>query len=128
MAMNVEASRTDLATIVRVNGRVDGGTAPELERVCHEWISPGDRNMILDFSGLEYISSAGLGSVLSAGKALDAQGGRLVLCGLTGRLKQIFLFSGFDALFPIFESRDAAVADCAQIAELLKGASSRGFA
>jgi len=114
MAIMVEGSRTEYATILRVKGRVDGGTAPELERVCHQWIAPGDKNMILDFSGLEYISSAGLSSVLGAGKALDAQGGRLLLCGLAGRLKQVFHFSGFDALFPIFESSEAALTDCRQ--------------
>ena len=70
--------------------------------------------MILDFSGLQYISSAGLSSVLSAGKEIDRHGGRLVICGLAGRLKQVFLFSGLDSLFPLFETREAALADCVE--------------
>jgi anti-anti-sigma factor len=91
---------------------VDGDTAVELERACHQWIAPGDRNLILDLSAVPYISSAGLSSVLSAGKQIDRHGGRLVICGLAARLKQIFEFSGFDTLFPLFDTREAAIADC----------------
>ena len=114
MPITVEGSRTDCATTLLVRGRVDGGSAPELEQVCRQWIAPGDVNLILDLSGVEYMSSAGLSAVLSAGKAMDAQGGHLLLCGLAARLKQVFLFSGFDALFPIFDSRDDALAHCAK--------------
>lgn len=108
----MEAARTHSVVIVSVAGRVDGESAPELERVCHQSISPADRNMILDFTGLEYISSAGLSTVLRAGKEMDRRGGRLLICGLSGRLREIFVFSGFDSLFPLFESREEALADC----------------
>ena len=114
MALTVEGTRTKVAVILAITGRVDGETAPELERVCHQWIAPGDRNMVLDFTGLQYISSAGLSSVLSAGKQIDRQGGRLILCGMPGKVKQIFTFSGFDSLFPVFETREAALADCSE--------------
>ncbi len=112
MALTTEASRTEVAVVLRVAGRVDGETAPELERACGEWISPGDRNMILDLSDVPYISSAGLSGVLNAGKKIDRNGGRLLICGLAGRLKQIFDMAGFNTLFPIFETRDEALADC----------------
>jgi anti-anti-sigma regulatory factor len=36
----------------------------------------------------------------------------LLICGLADRLKQIFVFSGFDTLFPIFDTREAALAHC----------------
>ena len=113
MAITTEGSRTDFALILRVSGRVDGDTAPELERTCRQWITPRDANLILDLSDVPYISSAGLSSVLSAGKEIDRQGGRLLLCGLAGRIKQVFEFSGFDSLFPMFDTAEAALADCA---------------
>ncbi len=114
MPLTVEGDRTPSATVLLVNGRVDGDSAHEFQEICLQWIRPGDLNLLLDMSGVEYLSSAGLSAVLCAGKAMDAQGGRLLLCGLPGRLKQLFTFSGFDALFPIFESRDAALASCAK--------------
>ena len=113
MALTMEGLRIDVAVVVEVTGRVDGESAPELERMCHQWITPEDRNLILDFSGLQYISSAGLSSVLSAGKAIDRHGGRLLICCLPARIKQIFMFSGFDTLFPFFDTREAALAACA---------------
>jgi anti-anti-sigma factor len=112
MAITVEGRRTEFATVLQVVGRLDGGTAGEFEQICRRWIAPGDRNMVLDFSGVEYISSAGLSTVLAAGKAMDAQRGRLLLCGLAPRMRQVFLFSGFDALFPLFDTFEEAIADC----------------
>jgi anti-anti-sigma factor len=112
MELIAEGARTNLAVVLRIAGRIDGVTAPELELACHGWITPGDSNMILDLSEVQYMSSAGLSVVLSAGKKIDHYGGRLLICGVAGRLKQVFAFAGFDTLFPIFETREAALADC----------------
>ncbi|HEY2015600.1 MAG TPA: STAS domain-containing protein [Bryobacteraceae bacterium] len=114
MAFTVDGSRTDRAVILTITGRVDAEAASELELACRQWLSPDDRNLVLDFSGLQYISSAGLGSVLAAGKEIDRRGGRLLICALPGRIKPIFVFTGIDSLFPLFENRNAALADCAE--------------
>jgi len=112
MALATEGSRVNGAVVLRVVGRVDGETAPELDRVCQQWLAPDDSHMILDFTEVAYISSAGLSSVLRAGKEMDRQGGRLLICGLSDRLRQLFAFSGFDTLFPVFETREAAINAC----------------
>jgi anti-anti-sigma factor len=112
--MTIACDRVECATIVRVNGRLDATSAADLERVCEGWTTPGLKNLILDFSGLDYISSAGLSVILGAGKAIDGQGGRLLICGLYGGSKRVFLLSGLDALFAVFESRGAALAECRQ--------------
>jgi anti-anti-sigma factor len=112
MAIQVESFPTEVGVVLRVSGRIDADTAPDFDRTCHHSILPGAKNMVLDLSALEYISSAGLSCVLSAGKALEAEGGRLVLCGLAGRPKQVFVISGLDMLFPIFESRESALRAC----------------
>ena len=100
--------------ILAISGRVDAQTASELESVCQQWLLPDDRNLILDFSGLQYISSSGLGSILAAGKEVEARGGRLLLCGLPERIRSIFVFTGFESLFPFFEDCNAALADCVE--------------
>jgi len=112
MPLTMNGSRTDAAVILQVIGRVDGDTAADLERTCLQWSTPSDRNLILDFSELQYISSAGLSSILGAGKEIDGHGGQLLICGLTDRLKQVFIFSGFDTLFPLFETTEAALTSC----------------
>jgi anti-sigma B factor antagonist len=110
--IQVESSNSEGAIVLRVRGRLDAETATDFETILGESLAPGPNSVVLDFSGLDYIGSAGLSSVLTAGKIVEAQGGRLVLCGLTGRIKQIFSLCGLDALFPMFDSRDAALMEC----------------
>ncbi len=57
--------------------------------------------MTLDCSGLEYISSAGLGVLLKTQKRLLASGGKLKLTGVNRHLQDIFRYSGFDQIFEI---------------------------
>jgi anti-sigma B factor antagonist len=114
MAISVECYPADVATVVEVSGRWNSEPAPAFESICRDSVAPNAKHVVLDLSALDSISSAGLSSILWAGKALDARGVRLVICGLAGRLRQIFGFSGLDAIFPIFESREAAIADCRQ--------------
>ena len=114
MAFTVEGSRTDRAVILVIGGRVDTEAASQLERVWRQWLLPSDRNLILDFTGLQYISSAGLASILVASKEVDQLGGRLLVCGLPARIKSIFVLVGFDSLFPLFEDCTVALADCVE--------------
>ena len=55
----------------------------------------------LDCSGLEYISSAGLGVLLKTQKRLMATSGKLRLAGVNAHLRDILLYSGFDQIFEI---------------------------
>lgn len=108
----VEAEGIAAAVLLHVHGRVDGDTARQLEKECEQRMQPVTIRMILDLSAVEYISSAGLGSVLITGKKLDAGGGELILSGLPPKIRNIFKFTGFESLFKIFETADAAVLYC----------------
>ena len=55
----------------------------------------------LDCTGLQYISSAGLGVLLKTQKRLSAAGGKLKLTGLSRHLRDVFQYSGFDRIFDI---------------------------
>jgi anti-anti-sigma factor len=121
MALATEGTRIGATVVLRVAGRLDGDTAGELDRACAVWLAPEDRNLILDFSEVTYVSSAGLSSVLKAGKGIDRQGGRLLISGLTPRLNRLFVFSGFDTLFRLFDTREAAIADCGETARAQAG-------
>jgi len=60
-----------------------------------------DGTVTLECSGLEYISSAGLGVLLKTQKRLLAADGKLRLAGLKPHIVDIFTYSGFDQLFEI---------------------------
>ncbi|MDD3978369.1 MAG: STAS domain-containing protein, partial [Methanomicrobium sp.] len=90
-------------------GRIDAITAPEFEKSMSELISKGENNLIINFSGLEYISSAGLRSILATAKRIKAEGGKILFAGLQGPVEEVFKISGFYSIFNIFDSETAAL-------------------
>lgn len=107
--MSFEQEVRDNSLIVRLRGRLDSGNAPELERAVVEQIDAGIQRLILDFTSLDYISSAGLRVILLAGKKLRASGGKLVLCGLRSMVREVFEMSGFLALFVVTDTLNEAL-------------------
>ncbi len=108
----VEFEPTDKSelVVVRVAGRLDAATSSELEEACGRAVAGGARSLILEMSGLRYVSSAGLRVVLSAAKSVQGKGGTLRIAGLSGMAREVFDISGFTGLFPQHESVEAALA------------------
>ena len=73
--MNISTRNENGFWIIRLEGRLDIGNAAEFEKACLAWIDEGKNKLVLDFGALEYISSAGLRSILSATKKAKAANG-----------------------------------------------------
>jgi anti-anti-sigma factor len=82
---------------VVVVGRLDAAQS----QAAQAFLDKVQGTVTLDCSGLDYISSAGLGVLLKTQKRLLASGGKLRLAGLKSHLRDIFTYSGFDQLFEI---------------------------
>ena len=82
---------------VVVTGRLDASQAGSAQ----EFLDRVEGQVTLDLSGLDYISSAGLGVLLKTQKRLMGTGGKLRLSGLKPHLRDILVYSGFDKLFEI---------------------------
>ena len=95
-------------TIASVEGRLDAVSAPELESQLSTVIDDGQTSLILDLSGLEYISSAGLRVILTTAKKLKTVQGKMALCNLQETVQQIFEISGFCSILTIAADKDAA--------------------
>jgi anti-anti-sigma factor len=95
---------------VRLTGRLDSATGPTFEKDLLGRIDGGGRRLLLDFTELQYISSAGLRIVLLAAKKMKSAGGRLALCSLNPQIAEVFAISGFTNILDIHPSRDAALA------------------
>lgn len=107
--MNISISKEGDLAVISVEGRVDTVSAPELEKRLVEQISVGDTRLVVDFCGVDYISSAGLRSLMVAAKKANASGGKLSCCSLTGVVKKVFEVSGFATILPVYESMEDAV-------------------
>jgi len=84
--------------VVRPGSRIDSGSAPAFEAHCAALIAQGPQKVVIDFSQVDYISSAGLRVLLVAAKSAKSQGGALTLCGLRGNVREVIEVSGFDTL------------------------------
>lgn len=104
--MNIANELKGARMLVSVEGRMDAITAPEFEKACTELLGQGHKEVVVDCAGLEYISSAGLRSILASAKKLKGQGGDLKFCGLSGMVEEVFRISGFQAMFTIAPTFD----------------------
>lgn len=109
--MKVEGSKKDNVFVARLEGRMDAITAPDFEKQCIQWIDEGEKVIILDCAKLEYISSAGLRSILSTGRKLKSQNGKLLFCNMSSMVKGVFDVSGFASIFSIFNTLEQALMD-----------------
>jgi anti-anti-sigma factor len=107
--MELYSYKQDKFFIVKVSGRMDAITAPEFEKSCLGWIEQGDSALVVDLEGLEYMSSAGLRSILIVGKKLKSVGGSLSFSSLTPNVAHVFSISSFGSMFPVYDSLEKAL-------------------
>ncbi len=107
--MKLNTRKEKNALVVSVEGRIDAFSAPEFTEELAEWIDEGESCFIIDFSKVDYISSAGLRSILTTAKKLETKKGQLLLADLKHIVKEVFTISGLASLFQIFESVEEAL-------------------
>lgn len=91
--MNIEKITEGTKLTITLAGRLDTTTAPKLETELKQNIS-GVEELVLDFAGLEYLSSAGLRVLLAAQKIMNKQG-EMVVKNANQTIKEIFEITGF---------------------------------
>ena len=96
--------------IVALQGQINSTNAATTEAEILALVTPEQKNLLLDFSALDYISSAGLRLVLVVAKRLKQDGGKLVLCGMQTHIREVFDISGFLAILNVVETRAEALA------------------
>src|SRR5262245_48154236 len=76
------------AQVLSLTGRLDAQAASELEQRCQQLIESRIRTLIINVGTLDYLSSAGLRTLLSTGKNLQSKNGKLVLVAPKGSMRQ----------------------------------------
>jgi anti-anti-sigma factor len=107
--MEVVARKENNAVVVAVKGRIDAVTAPAFEKDLSAFTGQDGVTLILNFSALEYISSAGLRTILAAAKQLKAKNGRMLFAALQGSVKDVFKISGFGSIFKLYDTEEEAL-------------------
>ena len=102
--MQIKTSNIDQAVVLEITGRMDVIAAMEYEKAITACLQNGDRKFVVNLNALDYISSAGLRSLLTTAKKVKESKGTVNFCNVRGVVKEVFAMSGFDSMLPIFKS------------------------
>lgn len=98
--MKIDQSREGSSLGLKLEGRLDTITAPELEAVLSDSLGSVD-SLTMDFSALEYLSSAGLRVLLGAQKQMNRQQGEMVIKNVNTTIMEVFEITGFSDILTI---------------------------
>lgn len=106
--MKIEAQEMNGVLVISLNGRLDSTTAMEAQSNLLGRVEAHQTKVVLDLTSLEYVSSAGLRTILTLTKKVQSQSGRLMVASMQSHIKEIFEISGFQAIIPVHPDVAAA--------------------
>lgn len=108
--MEITTKEFKHCNVVSLKGRVDSSTAPQLSQTLEAMNNDGQYKLVIDMSGLEYMSSAGFRALLAAQRACKRYNrGEVVLASVPNRIKEALELAGFTELFKTFDDSLSAV-------------------
>lgn len=102
--MEITHAQEDDICIVTCKGRIDTDNYSEAERAMTDIVEAGHKRLVLDFSALDYISSAGLRTLINLAKRIKREDGVLAIASMNEFIKEVFDIAGFQILIPACES------------------------
>ncbi len=98
-------------TVFLPEGRIDTQAAADMDEALQAAVSAGKHNLVVEMSGVEYISSAGLRALAAVLVRSRAEGGDMTLAALNTRVTRVFRIIGFDVLMSVNDTQEAAIAE-----------------
>ncbi len=95
--------------LLSVRGFLDAHTFEELEKSINDLFEAGTYKLVVDLSGLDYISSAGAGVFIGAIGTAQENDGNIILIKPGANVKEVFDLLGLSQIFTFKETRDEAV-------------------
>ena len=107
--MTISEKTAGDATVVVVEGKVDTKTSPDMHKFLDDLREAGKSKLLIDFTAVPLITSAGLRVLLATAKEIRGSGGQLRLCALNDVVAEVFNISGFNTIFEIFADEATAL-------------------
>jgi anti-sigma B factor antagonist len=111
--MEIQDKQVDGVTILTLEGSLDALTAASVTEFINGQITQGNINLVVDLSGVDYTSSAGLRVLLGAIKETRSQSGDMRLAGVQPDVLKVLNLSGFTKILKIYDHLDDALASYA---------------
>ncbi len=109
MVMEINVSEMRRVRLFEIVGRVDSSNANELGSVLDRAADDGNNNLVLDLSGVDYMSSAGLREMVRILKRVKRSGGDLRIANPSERVREVLELAGLDSIFEIYPTQVEAV-------------------
>jgi anti-sigma B factor antagonist len=102
-------SRENGVAVLKVSGYLDTTTASELEAALNGLLDKDNFKIVIDLSGVNYISSAGWGIFIGEIKEIRHKGGDIKLSGMSGDVYEVFQVLEFNSILKAFDTADEAI-------------------
>ena len=108
--LNITERQTGGVTILDLEGNVImGGGSAKLREAMSRLMASGKKNILLNFAGVKYMDSSGVGELLSGSTALTNEGGNLKLLNLPKKVEEVMTLSSILSMFEVYETEDQAL-------------------
>ena len=108
--LSIEADNRQSVSVVKVKGRVDSETAPELDDALIKLLQADRNQIVLNLEGVDYISSAGLRAVVKAYQAAKKSGGDVRLASVSTPVEVILRTVGMMQMLQMYPTEQEAIA------------------
>jgi anti-sigma B factor antagonist len=95
--------------LIEVSGRIDSMTANDFGTAMMAPVEQGDVNLVLDLSGVDFMSSAGLREIVNVLKKVKRTSGDLRVVAPTDRVQEVFNMAGLDSILAIYATQNEAI-------------------
>ncbi len=107
--MKIAQEKHNDVVVCILDGEIDINTSPELRKACEVLSKNNEKKVLMDLSGVTYIDSSGLATLIEMFQRLKKIGGRLRLSNLNEKVRNVFEITKLYKLFEIFDTRDSAL-------------------
>ena len=104
VTLEIRIRKAGVVPILELEGEVDLSTSPRLKQAVYNLIEAGNKNIVLDLSGVKFMDSTGLGTLVGALKKTSMQSGTVKLICPSKNILKTFTLTGLDKVFLIYDN------------------------
>ncbi len=109
--MDIAEQKKGKVVVFTIKGRLDSASSSEVEQKILHSIEAGSKDVVLDFSGLDYISSAGIRVLVHCNKEIEKKHGHISLAAVPKPIENVLYITGFLPYFKVYEGQAQALND-----------------
>jgi len=107
--MKIMIERRGECTLCKIEGEINLSTSPELRKAFDDFIRNSMKKIVVDFSGVPYVDSSGLATLIELLQRLKKINGALRICCVPEKVKNVFEITKLHKLFEIFDDQASAL-------------------